>query len=73
MKYLDLAAGRRIEIPESAEEWLALQPEAKLREYFAGDERGMARYNLRVLDLELRFDLWQAKKRIAARFEAMHS
>ena len=44
--------------PETEAEWLAMQPEAKLRELFRGDVIGYQRFADRILELEQRWDRW---------------
>lgn len=44
--------------PETAQEWLDMQPEAKLRRLFAGDEAATLRFHDRMRDLDRRFERW---------------
>lgn len=50
--------GQELLKPETEQEWLDLQPEAKLRELFRGDSDGMQRFQDRLRDLDRRFDRW---------------
>jgi hypothetical protein len=59
MRQEQLFNGKWVEYPETEQEWLDLQPEAKLRELFRGDVAGFQRFADRMLDLERRFDRWQ--------------
>lgn len=51
--------GNILLIPETEKERIAMQPEAKLRELFAGDNAGMQRFHDRLRDLDQRFDAWE--------------
>lgn len=58
MKTITLHNGRELQCPETAQEWLDMQPEAKLRALFAGDEAATLRFHDRMRDLDRRFDAW---------------
>lgn len=60
MKTMMLFNGRELQVPETEQEWLDLQPEAKLRRLFDGDEAATMRFHDRMRDLDRRFDAWAA-------------
>jgi hypothetical protein len=58
MHTIMLANGRELLYPENQEEWLSIQPAAKLRELLRGDQAATLRFHERMRDLDRRFDAW---------------
>lgn len=59
MREITLTNGKVYLQPETEQEWLDMQDEAKLRRLFAGDEEGTQRFHDRMCDLDRRYDAFR--------------
>jgi hypothetical protein len=58
MRTIFLHNGEAFQCPETEQEWLDMQPAAKLRALLRGDQAATLRFHERMRDLDRRFDAW---------------